>query len=82
MRSCRSITDRHWQLPKSLTPLFEHLGVCVPEEVLNSTLCYYSGANNPVQHIRHFRNKIVVYSRNNLLVCLTFPSNLKDVISD
>ena len=40
------------------SPLRRHLGVWVPEEVLNSTLCYYSGANNPVQHIRHFRNKM------------------------
>jgi len=49
-----------------------------------STLTFdcYSRMGDPVQHIRHFRDKMVIYSRNNLIMCLTFPSNLKGVTSD
>ena len=46
------------------------------------TFNYYSVANNPIQHIRHFQDKMVVYSRNDQLFCSTFPSSLNFVASD
>ena len=38
--------------------------------------------SDPVQHIRHFWDKMMVYSSNDLLLCLTFLSCLKGVASD
>jgi len=56
------------------------------------TFDYNSETSNPVQHTRHFRDKmpgvldkvaqLAVYSRNDPLLCITFPSNLKDEASD
>ena len=38
--------------------------------------------SNPVQYIRHFRDKMVFYSRNDPLMYLTFSSSLKGVASN
>ena len=46
------------------------------------TFDYYSGASDPVQHIRHFRDKMIIHSRNDALMYLTFPFSLKGVASD
>ena len=46
------------------------------------TFNYYCGESNPVQYIRHFRDKMVVQSRNDPLIYLTFMSSLKGVVSD
>ena len=43
------------------------------------TFGYYSGTSDPVQHIRHLRDKMVFYSRNDPLMCLIFQSSLKGV---
>ena len=43
---------------------------------------YYSGVSDLVQHIRHFWDKMVLYSGNDSIMCLTFPFSLKDVASD
>ena len=49
----------------------------VREEVFKSNLRLR--VRNPVQHIRYFRDKMEVYSRNDLLLCISFPSSLKVV---
>jgi len=36
------------------------------------TFNYFSGESDPVQHIRHFQDKMVIYSYNNPLICVTF----------
>jgi len=46
------------------------------------TFNYYSGVSDPIQNIKHFRDKMVLYSRNDLIICLTFPFNLEGVTSD
>jgi len=46
------------------------------------TFDYYFETSNPVQHIRYFRDKMMVYSRNNALMCPTFPSSLNGVATD
>jgi len=43
---------------------------------------YYSGVSDPVQYIRHFRDKMVIYSRNDPPMCLIFSSIRKDVALD
>ena len=43
---------------------------------------YYSRVSDQVQRIRHFRDKMVIYSRKDPIICLTFSSSLKGVTSD
>jgi len=46
------------------------------------TFNYYSVVHDLVQHIRHFRDKMIINSHNNLIICLTFLSILKVITSD
>ena len=46
------------------------------------TFDYYSRVSDLVQHIRHFRDKMVIYACNDQIMCLTFPASLKGVASD
>jgi len=52
------------------------------EEVFNSNLRLLLRGERPHQHIRHFRDKMVVYFHNDPLLCIIFPSSLKSVTSD
>jgi len=49
---------------------------------LTPTFDYYSEVSDLVQHIQHFWDKTVIYSRNDPVMCLTFPSSLKDATLD
>jgi len=46
------------------------------------TFDYYSGVSDPAQHISHFQDKMIVHTRSDALICLTFMSSLKGVASD
>ena len=46
------------------------------------TFDYYSEVSDLVQYISHFWDKMLIYSRNDPLMCLTFSSSLKGVASD
>ena len=46
------------------------------------TFYYYSEVSDPMQHICHFRDKMVIYSREDSTMCRTFPLSLKGVASD
>ena len=64
------------------SPLSEEILECEFSRKFSTlTFDYYSGVTNPVQHIRHFRDKIIIYSLNDLIMCLTFPSSLKGIAS-
>jgi len=56
--------------------------VQVPEKVLYSNILLLLGVSKPVQHIRHFWDKMVGHSRNGPVLCFTFPVSLKGVASD
>jgi len=65
------------------SPLSEETQRCrFSRKFSTPTFDYYSGASDPVQHIRHFRDKKVIYSHNDPVICVTFPSNLKGAVSD
>ena len=53
-----------------------------PRKFLTPTFDYYFKVSDSVQHIRHVRDKMVIYSRKDLIMCLTFPSILKGATSD
>jgi len=62
------------------SPLSEEILECeFPKKFSTPTFDYCCGASDPVQHIRHFRDKMLVHYP---LICLTFSSSLKGVSSD
>ena len=42
------------------------------------TLC--NGRTDPVEHVNHFSQKMVVYSRDEVLMCKIFPSSLDPMV--
>ena len=81
--SCSLTADQHFQLSKSPTPLSKEILECeFPKKFSTPTYDYYSVVSDLVQHIRHFQDKMVIYSHNDPIMCLTFPSSLKGVASD
>ena len=44
------------------------------------TFTIYNGRINPVEHVSHFNQKMVVHSKNKALVCKVFPSSLGLVV--
>ena len=54
----------------------------VPKEVSVPNFDYYYGASDLIQHVRHFQDKMVIYSCNDLILCITYPFSLKAAASD
>jgi len=42
----------------------------------------HSGAIDPIQHLRHYQDKMALYSHNDLLMSWVFPSSFKGVSSE
>ena len=40
----------------------------------------YNGRTNPVEHVSHFNQRMVVHSSNEALMCKVFPSNLGPMV--
>ena len=36
----------------------------------------YNGRTDPIEHVSHFNQRMVVHSRNEALICKVFPSSL------
>ena len=53
-----------------------------PKKFFTPTFDYYSRVSYLVQYLRHFQDKMVIYSRNDSIKCLTFLVSLKGVTSD
>jgi len=65
------------------SPLSKEIQKCeFPKKFSTLTFNYYSRVSDPVQYIRHFPDKMVIYSRNDPIMCLTFLFNLKGAASD
>ena len=65
------------------SPLSQEILECEFSKMFSTlTFDYYSRVSDPVQHISHFRDKIVIYSCNDPIMCLTFPFSLKGVALD
>ena len=60
----------------------EIMSHCFPMKLVMLNFDLYSRATNPIQYLRHYQDKMVVYSHNDLLMSQLFPSNLKRVASD
>ena len=51
----------------------------VPRQFMQLTFTIYNGRTDLVEHVSHFNQRIVVYSRNKALMCKVFPSSLEPV---
>ena len=51
-------------------------GVSLPRRFHQPTFSLYNGRMDPVEHVSHFSQKMVVYSRDEALMCKIFPSSL------
>ena len=57
------------------------LGCEFPKNFTTPTLDCYPGLSNPIQHLC-YQDKMVIYARNDPILCRIFPSSLKGVASD
>ena len=82
-RGCHITTDSEPSLPMHPTLFSE--GILEYEFFKNfmiSIFNCYSGQSDPVQHLRQYQDKMVIRSRNDSILCQTFPFSLKGITSD
>ena len=48
----------------------------LPRRFTQPTFTLYNGRTDPVEHVSHFNQKMVVHSKNETLMCKVFPSIL------
>ena len=51
----------------------------LPQRFTQPTFTMYNGRKNPVEHVSHFNQRMVVHSKNEALMCKVFPSSLGPV---
>jgi len=66
------------QIAKS--PFTRRFGrVAPPRRFHQPTFTIYNGRTDPMEHVSHFNQKMVVYSKDGALMCKVFPSSLGPV---
>ena len=48
----------------------------LPQRFMQPTFTMYNGRTDPVEHVSHFNQRMVVHSKNEPLMCKVFPSSL------
>ena len=51
----------------------------LPRRFTQPTFILYNGRTDPVEHVSHFNQRMVVHSKNETLMCKVFPSSLGPV---
>ena len=51
----------------------------LPRWFTQATFTMYNGRTDPVEHVSHFNQRMVVHSENKTLMCKVFPSSLGSV---
>ena len=51
----------------------------LPRWFTQATFTMYNGRTDPVEHVSHFNQRMVVHSENKTLMCKVFPSSLGPV---
>ena len=51
----------------------------LPRRFTQPTFTMYNGQTDPVEHVSHFNQRMVVHSKNEALMCKVFPSSLGPV---
>ena len=52
----------------------------LPRRFTQPTFTLYNGKTDPIEHVSHFNQKMVVHSKNEVLMCKVFPSSLGPVV--
>ena len=55
-------------------------GVSLPRQFHQPTFSLYNGRTDPVEHVSHFSQKMVVHSKDEALMCKIFPSSLGQMV--
>ena len=64
----------------SKSPLTHRIeGGKLPLQFTQPTVTMYNGRTDPVEHVSHFNQRMIVLSKNEALMCKVFPSNLGSV---
>ena len=80
---CLTNKDGPATLRLTLSPLSpDILNIQFPRKFSVPTFEYYNGTSDPMQHLRHYQDKMAVYSYSDALLCRMFPSSLKGLASD
>ena len=51
----------------------------LPRRFTQTTFTTYNGRTDPVKHISHFNQRMIVHSKNEALMCEVFPSSLEPI---
>ena len=51
----------------------------LPRRFAQPMFTMYNGRTDPIEHVSHFNQRMVVHSRNEALICKVFPSSLGSV---
>ena len=51
----------------------------LPRRFTQPTFTMYNGQTDPVEHVSHFNQRMIVHSKNEALMCKVFPSSLGPV---
>ena len=66
-----------WERHSSRYPAPLFFGVLSrPSSLVASTFTIYNGKTNHVEHVSHFNQRMVIHSKNKVLMCKVFPSSL------
>ena len=52
----------------------------LPQQFTQPTFTMYNGWTDSIEHVSHFNQKMVVHSKNEILMCKVFPSSLGSVV--
>ena len=55
-------------------------GAILPRQFYQPTFTIYNGRTDHVEHVSHFNQRIVVHSKDKVLMCKVFPSSLGPVV--
>ena len=55
-------------------------GAILPRRFYQPTFTIYNGRTDPVEHVRHFNQRMAVHSKDEALMCKVFPSSLGPVV--
>ena len=72
-------------MSKALNQISKSLFACwikggrLPQRFMQPTFTMYNGRTDPVEHVSHFNQRMVVHSKNEPLRCKVFPSSLRPV---
>ena len=66
-------------MSKALNQISKIEGAILPRQFHQPTFTIYNGRTDPMEHVKHFNQRMTVHSREETLMCKVFPSSLEPV---